>query len=121
MLMLPASVRIFVATEPTDLRRGFDGLSALVRSVIQEDPLSGHLFIFRNRRRDKVKLIVWDRSGYLLVYKKLARGSFHFPTEPLLGERHIEIDAGEFAMMLEGIELKGARRRRRYRRLPTAA
>ena len=70
MLMLPSSVRIFVAAEAVDLRRGFDGLAAATRSVIRESPESGHLFVFLNRRRDRVKLLVWDRTGYLIVYNQ---------------------------------------------------
>lgn len=118
MLTLPASVRIYVAAEAVDLRRGFDGLAAATRSVIREDPLSGHLFVFTNRRRNRVKVLVWDRTGYLLLYKRLERGTFHLAMEPAVGCRHVEIDAGELGLMLEGIDLRGARRRERWRRLP---
>jgi hypothetical protein len=69
MLMLPSAVRVFVYTGPTDMRRSFDGLAAMVREIIGQNPLSGHIFVFVNRLRDRVKLLVWDRSGYLLVYK----------------------------------------------------
>ena len=79
MLMLPASVRIYVAAEAVDLRRGFDGLAATTRSVIRQDPLNGHLFVFLNRRKNRVKLLVWDRTGYLLVYKRLERGRSRCP------------------------------------------
>ena len=98
MLTLPASVRIYVAAEALDLRRGFDGLAAAVRSVIREDPLSGHLFVFTNRRRNRVKVLVWDRTGYLLLYKRLERGTFHLAMEPAAGCRHVELDAGELGM-----------------------
>lgn len=118
MLTLPASVRIYVAAEAVDLRRGFDGLAAAVRSVIREDPLSGHLFVFTNRRRNRVKVLVWDRTGYLLLYKRLERGTFHLAMEPVAGRRHVELDAGELGLMLEGVDLRGARRRERWRRLP---
>lgn len=118
MLTLPASVRIYVAAEAVDLRRGFDGLAAAVRSVIREDPLSGHLFVFTNRRRNRVKVLVWDRTGYLLLYKRLERGTFHLAMEPVAGHRHVELDAGELGLMLEGVDLRGARRRERWRRLP---
>lgn len=118
MLTLPASVRIYVAAEAMDLRRGFDGLAAATRSVIREDPLSGHLFVFTNRRRNRVKVLVWDRTGYLLLYKRLERGTFHLPTRPEIGRRHVELDAGELGLMLEGMDLRGARRRERWRRLP---
>lgn len=117
MLTLPAAVRIFVAAEPVDLRRGFDGLAAATRGLIG-DPLSGHLFVFLNRRRDRVKVLTWDRTGYLLLYKRLERGTFKIPTKPLVGERHVEVDAGELGLMLEGLDLRGARRERRWYRRP---
>lgn len=118
MLTLPASVRIFVAAEAVDLRRGFDGLAAATRSVMREDPLNGHLFVFLNRRRNRIKLLVWDRTGYLVVYKRLERGTFSLAMAPAPGHRHVEMDAGELALLLEGIDLRGAVRRDRWRRLP---
>lgn len=118
MLTLPCSVRIYVAAEPVDLRRGFDGLAAATRSLIRQDPLNGHLFVFLNRRRNRIKLLVWDRSGYLCLYKRLERGTFELPMQPPAGARHIELDAGELGLMLEGVDLRGARRRERWRRLP---
>lgn len=111
MLTLPSSVRIYVAAEPLDLRLGFDGLAAATRRLIEQSPLSGHLFVFLNRRRNRVKILVWDRTGYLLVYKRLERGTFELPTQPAVGRRHVEIDAGELGLMLEGLDLRGARRR----------
>jgi len=111
-------VRIYVAAEAVDLRRGFDGLAAATRTLIRENPLSGHLFVFLNRRRNRVKLLVWDRTGYLLLYKRLEAGTFQMPSEPAYGCGHVELDAGELAMMLEGVELRGASRRKRWRRLP---
>ena len=118
MLTLPSSVRIFIAAEPVDLRRGFDGLAAATRSLIAEDPLSGHVFAFLNRRSNRIKLLVWDRTGYLLLYKRLERGTFRIPRQPHRGKRHVEVDAGELGLMLEGLDLRGARRQRRWRRLP---
>lgn len=120
MLTLPSSVRIYVAAEAVDLRRGFDGLAAATRSVIGESPLSGHLFVFLNRRRNRIKLLVWDRTGYLLLYKRLERGTFELPTRPAAGRRHVEVDAGELGLMLEGLDLRGARRRVRWYRRPHA-
>ncbi|MGH7893382.1 MAG: IS66 family insertion sequence element accessory protein TnpB [Candidatus Binatia bacterium] len=120
MLTRPACVRIYIAAEAVDLRRGFDGLAATTRSVIHEDPLNGHLFVFLNRRRNRVKLLVWDRTGYLLLYKRLERGTFSLPTEPAPGARHIEVDSGELGLMLEGVDLTNATRRDRWRRLPHA-
>jgi transposase len=79
VLSLPSALRIFLAASPADMRKGFDGLSLLVREVIAEDPLSGHLFVFRNRRRDRVKVLYWDRDGFALWYKRLEKGTFRFP------------------------------------------
>ena len=113
MLMLPPSVRVFLATEPADMRCAFDGLTARVRSVLQQDPFSGHLFVFRNKRGDRVKILFWDRSGFCLWYKRLEKGTFRFPTSA--GECS-EVEAAELALLLEGIDLRGARRRPRWRR-----
>lgn len=121
MLTLPASVRIYVAAEAVDLRRGFDGLAATTRGVIGADPLSGHVFVFLNGRKNRIKLLVWDRTGYVLLYKRLEQGTFALPTRPAPGCRHVEIDAGELGLMLEGLDLRGARRRKRYRRAAHAA
>ena len=81
MLTLPASVRIYVAAEAVDLRRGFDGLAAATRSLIRQDPLNGHLFVFLNRRRNRIKLLVWDRTGYLLLYTEPGAPSSEPPME----------------------------------------
>lgn len=116
MLTLPSSVRIYVASEPVDLRRGFDGLGAATRSLMGRDPMSGHVFVFLNRRRDRIKLLVWDRTGWVVVYKRLERGTFRVPTEPEPGRRHVEVDAGELGLMLEGLDLRDARRRPRWYR-----
>ena len=117
--MLPCAVRIYVAAEGVDLRRGFDGLAAATRSVIGAEPMSGHLFVFLNRRKDRIKLLLWDRTGYLILYKRLERGTFALPTAPATGRRHVEMDAGELGLLLEGVDLRGAARRPRWRRLPT--
>lgn len=118
MLTLPASVRIYVAAAPVDLRRGFDGLAATVRSVMLANPMNGHVFVFVNRRRNRMKLLLWDRTGWLIVYKRLERGTFELPTRPEPGRRHVEVDAGELGLMLEGLELRDAKRRRRWYRSP---
>ena len=80
--------------------------------------MSGHVFVFLNRKRNSVKLLVWDRTGYLILYKRLARGTFTLHREPRIGERHVEIDAGELGLMLEGLDLRDARRRVRWYRTP---
>ena len=79
MLSLSSALRIFLAVEPADMRKGFDGLSRLVRERIAQDPLSGHLFVFRNRRRDRIKILYWDRDGYAVWMKRLEKGTFRFP------------------------------------------
>ena len=104
MLSLPASVRIFVAREPTDLRRSFDRLAAMVGEVLGEDPFSGHVFCFFNRRRDRAKLLVWERGGFWLLYKRLEEGTFGVPGTP-------EINGRELFLLLEGIEVVRERRR----------
>jgi transposase len=111
VLTLPPTVRIFVAAEAVDLRRGFDGLAAATRHILRENPLSGHLFCFINRRRDRIKILLWQPSGFVLLYKRLERGRLRFPLQPAPGQRHIEMSATELALMMEGIDLRGARRR----------
>ena len=114
MLSLPPSVRILLAREPADLRKGFDGLSHLVQSVLREDPLSGHLFVFRNRRGDRVKLLLWDTDGFLIVYKRLERGTFRFPAPGEPEATSVSIKATDLIMLLDGVDLQSVRRRPRY-------
>lgn len=121
MLSLPPSVRIFVCTQPTDMRRSFDGLMALAETAVGEDPLSGHLFLFRNRRGDRVKILYWDTDGLVIWYKRLERGTFQWPldrTPPKTaeGRARLEIRADELVLLLGGIDLTSVKRRERYRR-----
>lgn len=113
MLMLPPSVRIFVAAVAVDLRKSFDGLSSLVREQIRADPLCGHLFVFFGRRGDLVKVLWWDRSGFCIFAKRLERGRFALPGVAA-GAVQVEMEATELALLLEGIDLSGATRRRRW-------
>ena len=114
MLSLPSALHIFLAVKPADMRKGFDGLAQLVREPIAQDPLSGHLFVFRNRRRDRVKILYWDRDGLAIWYKRLERGVFRMP--PLAGDaQSVEIDARDWALILQGIDPQSARRLPRYR------
>jgi transposase len=115
MLTLPPSVRVYVAAQPTDLRKSFDGLSALVDPCFGQDPLCGHLFVFRNRRGDQIRILFWDRTGFAILGKKLARGRFHLAREVPQGATHIEVETAELSLMLEGIDLAGAVRRKRWR------
>jgi transposase len=109
MLTLPASVRVYLAAEPMDLRRGHDGLVAIVRSEWRLNPFDGHLFVFLGRRLDRVKILVWDRNGFVLYYKRLSQGRFRMPRVPEGAER-IEMDATTLAMLLDGIDVKYVRR-----------
>ncbi len=111
MLSLPPAVRVFICTLPADMRRSFDGLALMTREIIGKDPLSGHLFVFRNRRGDRVKILYWDRSGFCIWYKRLEKGVFHLPGSE---ESGVEMEAADLAMLLEGIDLSGAKRRRRF-------
>ena len=112
MFSLPASVRVFVATSPVDLRRGFDGLAACTRELLEHDPLSGHLFVFRNRRGDRLKVLFFAAGGYCLFYKRLERGTFHLPQAKNAG---VEIEADDLGLVLQGIDLAHVRRPRRWR------
>jgi transposase len=115
MITLPASVRVFVATMPTDLRKSFDGLSAAVEHALASNPLSGHLYVFFNKRRTQVRCLFWDRTGYCIVAKKLSRGRFSFTEQLQTEASSVELEAAELGLILEGIELKGALRRPRWR------
>ena len=109
--MVPPSVRVYVCAVPADMRRSFDGLAAMARDIVRQDPLSGHLFVFCNRRTDRVKVLWWDRSGLCLWYKRLEQGTFRFPER---SASTYELEAAELALILEGIELAGAKRRSRF-------
>ena len=113
MLNVPSHVAIYVYTQSADLRKGFDGLSGIVRQQFQADPLDGSLFLFFNRRRDRLKMLHWDGTGFWLYYKLLEAGTF----EALGGDGPcLRIDATQLAMLLGGVSLVAARRRKRYRR-----
>ncbi len=114
MLTLPPSVRIFVCLAPADMRRSLDGLAAMTREILREDPLSGHLFAFFNRRRDRVKILFWDRSGMALYYKRLEKGVFRLSAWEHCNRKRAEIEAAELALILEGIDLANAKRRARF-------
>jgi transposase len=108
---LPATIRVFVAAGASDLRRGFDGLAQLTRDRLEQDPMTGHLFVFANRRRDRVKILYWDRDGYVIWMKRLERGTFRWPTS---GADRVEWGGAELAAVLGGIDLEATRKRPRY-------
>ena len=111
MLMFSPAVRIFVATQPCDMRRSFDTLAALVKDVLRRNPFEGHLFLFKGRRGDRIKILYWSAGGFCLLYKRIERGTFRFPESDA---DSVEIEGGELAILLEGIDLRGARRRKRF-------
>jgi transposase len=109
------SARIWLASEPADMRCGFDRLAELARSVTGQAPLSGHLFLFRGRGGDRLKILYWDRDGYALWYKRLEEGTFKLPRIEA-GAASVELRASELAMMLDGIDLRSIKRVKRYSR-----
>ena len=111
MLSLPSAVRVFVCLAPVDMRRSFDGLSALAEDAVGESPLSGHLFVFGSRRGDRVKILYWDRDGYALWYKRLEAGMFRFPKGE---DASREMSAAELMLLLEGIDVAGVKRSKRF-------
>jgi transposase len=115
MLTLSATTRIYLAAEPVDLRKGFDALAAATRHVLRQNPLSGHLFAFYNRRRNRMKVLVWQPSGFLIAYKRLEHGTFKLPSVARPGQRHVEMEMADLVLMLEGFDLRGAKRTKRWK------
>ena len=111
MLMLPVSCKIFVSAEPCDMRRSFDRLAAMVQEILHQSPFSGHLFVFRGRRNDRVKILYWERGGFAIWYRRLEEGAFKFPSKL---EACYEMEPAELALLLEGIDLAGAKRRKLF-------
>ena len=116
MLNLSELVRIYVCLAPMDMRKGFDSLAAVVREGLGYDPLSGHLFVFRSRRGDRVKLLWWERDGLTLYYRRLEKGTFRFPTTNDPEARSIEVSSQELSLMLWGIDPASVKRQLRYQR-----
>jgi transposase len=125
MLSLPLPVQIFWCTRHVDLRKSFDGLAQLVREFFGADPLSGHLFVFCNKRGDRLKMLYWDSDGYVIFYKRLEIGTFALPganaTRAQAGEYGVTLRPVELAMLLDGIDLGNTKRRKRYQRPQTTA
>jgi transposase len=115
VLTISPAVRIYLATGATDMRRSIDGLAALVRDRFTLDPLSGHLFLFRNRRGDRLKILAWDRSGFWVLYKRLEQGTFAWPTEA--DQAPVEMRSADLLLLLSGVEITQTRRRRWYERV----
>ena len=112
MISIATGVRIFVFTGVTDMRRSFNGLSGMVAEHFSTDLLSGHLFLFFNRKRDSIKLLHWDSDGLVIWYKRLEQGSFQLPGS---GDDSIEIDQTDLSLLLSGIDLTSAKRRKRFK------
>ena len=109
MITIPRSVRILIGSTPIDMRKSIDGLLAIVEQELQENAYTGHLFVFVSRRRDPVKILAWDKGGFVLVYKRLERGQFKLPhIDP--STMAVEIDATQLAMLLDGIDFGRVRR-----------
>lgn len=117
MIGLIQGVNIYLCTQPTDMRRGFDGLSGMVATLLEQEPESGHLFVFRNRNRDKLKILYWDNDGLAIWYKRLEQGTFQFPTDGKEKDQvanGVEITSSELSLLLGGIDLRTAKKRKRY-------
>ena len=119
MIHLPASVRVYLCLTACDMRKNFDGLHALVRDHLQLDAFAGHLYLFVNKRRDRVKLLYWDRDGFAIWAKRLEEGTYAVPLADSADEHRREITAQELGALLSGIDLSQAQRRKRYRRAGT--
>ncbi len=116
MIHLPASVRVYLCLTPCDMRKSFDSLQALVRDHLELDAFAGHLFVFASRRKDRVKILYWDRDGFAVWSKRLEEGTYAVPCGEGGTERRLEITAQELGALLSGIDLSTAKRRKRYRR-----
>ncbi len=114
MLSFGPALRIYLCAEPVDLRKSHDGLAALAERALARDPLSGALFVFRNKRSDRVKLLYWDGDGYALWYKRLEAGTFRFP-RAADDARDVAISSADLTMLLAGIDLASVRRAKRFR------
>lgn len=114
MILVPRAVRVYFATQPTNLRKSFDGLVNEIRHMLGYDPLGGHVFVFLNRRKNQVKLIVWTRGGFTIVHKRLERGTFTFPARVTGDAASVAIDVHELAMLLEGIDVSRAKSKPRW-------
>jgi transposase len=117
MIHLPASVRVYLCLTPCDMRKSFDSLQALVRERLELDPFAGHLFVFTSRRKDRVKILYWDRDGFAVWSKRLEEGTYAVPFGDGGAECRREITAQELGALLSGIDLSTAKRRKRYRRV----
>lgn len=115
MIALPPQIRVFLCRQPTDMRKSFHGLIALTESVIKQDPLSGNLFVFVNRRRDRIKILYWGQTGFCIWYQQLQRGTYQLPSHESLDQQEaLEVTRAELSLILDGIDLSSVRQRIRF-------
>ncbi len=129
MLSIMPTVNVFLAIDPVDMRKGFHGLTSLTESILSQNPLSGHWFVFINRRRDRVKILTWDGSGFCIYYKRLERGTFELPRLDRVDQQgsdqqgpdqqSIELTGSQLSLILDGIELSSVKQRPRFQLRPT--
>jgi transposase len=121
MIALPPHIRVFLYRRPTDMRKSFHGLVALTESALKKDPLSGSLFVFVNRRRDRVKILYWGQTGFCIWYQQLQQGTYQLPSHDSLDEQDtLEVTRSQLSLILDGIDLSSVRQRRRFQ-LPREA
>lgn len=117
MIALPPQIRVFLYRLPTDMRKSFHGLVALTESALKQDPLSGSLFVFFNRRRDRIKILYWGQTGFCIWYQQLQQGTYQLPTEEALKEHDtVEVTRSQLSLILDGIDLSSVRQRMRFQR-----
>ena len=117
MIALPPQIRVFLYRLPTDMRKSFHGLIALTESALKQDPLSGSLFVFFNRRRDRIKILYWGQTGFCIWYQQLQQGTYQLPTDDALqAQETVEVTRSQLSLILDGIDLASARQRMRFQR-----
>jgi len=117
MIALAPQIRVFLYRVPTDMRKSFHGLIALTESALKQDPLSGSLFVFFNRRRDRIKILYWGQTGFCIWYQQLQQGTYQLPSEDALkGQETVEVTRSQLSLILDGIDLTSARQRTRFQR-----
>ena len=115
MIALPAQIRIFLYRLPTDMRKSFNGLVALTESALKQDPLSGSLYVFINRRRDRIKILYWGQTGFCIWYQQLQQGTYQLPSHDSLDEQDtLEVTRSQLSLILDGIDLSSVRQRMRF-------
>ena len=122
MLNIASQAKVFLCLVPTDMRKSIDGLCGLASSLLEQDPLSGHLFVFVSKRRDRVKLLYWDATGYAVWYKRLEQGVFRLPARGDDGKQpSLVVSPADLVMLLDGVDLASVKRGKRFRLQPTSA